>query len=385
MQTSYINDNLERQAHDLGYQNYQCMIYDHTIGQFRRSREERQKRKADKAKQKSGKFIQFNPNNNGSQKLPDALPDNAIDTIKGHTLDTIMKTKPVPIDWVWDGILARGTFNMLTSKPKAGKSYLLRQIAYEMISNGGKVIDRKVNPGKVVIFTHEDLIDKDIRPHFEKMNISNCKLDQLTIVDYPVLANPIMETWNFIRKHKFDLVIIDTLLRHAPVKDNNDYGCVTEYTGQWAKVAKDENCCILGTHHEKKSNEGDRTDAVMGSQAWFASLSSLIQMRRKDDVSIIETRQRRGESLERTAIKLEHDKFIVQGKAIDEILKMNMTIVMDLLTAFPGSVTQKEISEKTGIHPRMMVAALKELQKIGDIEICGGRGVKNDPFLYRKK
>src|ERR1019366_8578741 len=73
-----------------------------------------------------------------------------------------LKSAPEGIDWVWEGVVARGRITLLSAQAKAGKTTLLSLLIREM-GNGGSLLGCKVDRGNVVTVTEESQTDWSIR------------------------------------------------------------------------------------------------------------------------------------------------------------------------------------------------------------------------------
>jgi hypothetical protein len=74
--------------------------------------------------------------------------------------------KPVPVEWLWPGYLARGKFHVLGGQKGAGKSTLTFDL-FATITTGGKWPDGTQAPlGDVLIWSAEDDFEDTILPRF---------------------------------------------------------------------------------------------------------------------------------------------------------------------------------------------------------------------------
>jgi len=83
-------------------------------------------------------------------------------------------TTPSNADWLWHGLIARGSVTLFTSQWKAGKTTLLAGLMQQFAA-GGKFLDRPVKPARVLFVseesertdTHPGDRTRRIRPHLE--------------------------------------------------------------------------------------------------------------------------------------------------------------------------------------------------------------------------
>ena len=83
------------------------------------------------------------------------------------TLGELMEEPEVPIDWLLDGLLVRGTVSLLAAKPKTGKSVFARGLALA-VAQGRSFLGRTTNQGGVLYLCLEER-QQDVRRDFERM------------------------------------------------------------------------------------------------------------------------------------------------------------------------------------------------------------------------
>src|SRR5262245_33487499 len=70
--------------------------------------------------------------------------------------DEVLLQPEEPLDWIWDGFIARRNLTLLTSQWKAGKTTLLSVLLNARV-NGGQLAGLPVRAGKTLVVTEEPL------------------------------------------------------------------------------------------------------------------------------------------------------------------------------------------------------------------------------------
>lgn len=193
-----------------------------------------------------------------------------------------------PINWLWDGRIARGKVTIFAGEPGKGKSQLLLWLA-SMVSNGDCMpVDKNVFPkGKVAILSAEDDDDDTILPRLQALGaniaaifqfkssprIGNDGVLQDDMVrldrDFQLLDN------TFANNPGYVLLIIDPIT--AYIGDINDYrnSEVRALIKKLSSIGKKYNIAIiLNTHLAKPPGNGLTASAmnrVIGSIAYVAA------------------------------------------------------------------------------------------------------------------
>jgi hypothetical protein len=182
---------------------------------------------------------------------------------------TILSTEYPPIDWVVPDYLAPG-LTFLVGKPKVGKSWLALQLALAVLT-GGKMFDKDITPGRVLILALEDnerrLNDRmrkqgwQVMPGGVDFMMSDTFREQITALN----AGGGKRLLRFIEKSKYRLVIVDTFSR-AIQGDQLDAGEMTEAIGPLQQYALAKGVAlVIVDHMPKNSISSNPIDHVYGS------------------------------------------------------------------------------------------------------------------------
>jgi AAA domain len=166
-----------------------------------------------------------------------------------------------PVEWVVNDFFRRGSFNLITSLPKIGKSRFARQIA-SSIATGAPFLGEPTTPGEV-LFIHideprPDFILGEFRKHGVKDGVHLCwkafdRGDVVREIEDALNANPGITT-----------IILDTLASCVRVENFNSYEA-KESIKPLAELAERRNVCVIGLHHQNKSNSWDVQESCNGS------------------------------------------------------------------------------------------------------------------------
>ena len=67
----------------------------------------------------------------------------------------LRKVEPLPIPWIWEGVVSEKAITLLSAPEKIGKSTLL-SLLLDRRRAGGRLLGRTVYPGKTVVCSEEN-------------------------------------------------------------------------------------------------------------------------------------------------------------------------------------------------------------------------------------
>jgi hypothetical protein len=159
-----------------------------------------------------------------------------------------------------NGLIARGTITLLGAHPKAGKTTLLIHACREWVQQNLRVV----------------YLSEDSRAVWRERVKRFPELNTLILNAIP-RAHP--ENWaRAIRELKPDIVIVDTIRRFMPAKDENDSALVAAALAPFVDLTQHlPRTAIVLVHHTKKSlsSEGEITD-IAGSHAFTAEVDAIL-------------------------------------------------------------------------------------------------------------
>jgi DNA-binding transcriptional ArsR family regulator len=159
-----------------------------------------------------------------------------------------------------DGLIARGTLTLIGAHPKAGKTTLLIHACREWLQQGLRVV----------------YLSEDSRAIWRERVKRFPELSALILNTIP-RAHP--ENWaRAVREQEPDMVIVDTIRRFMPAKDENDSASVSLALTPFVDLQQElPRTAIVLVHHTKKSLSGDGeiTD-IAGSHAFTAEVDAIL-------------------------------------------------------------------------------------------------------------
>ncbi len=189
---------------------------------------------------------------------------------------------PEPVQWIWEGWLAKGKFHLLAGDAGEGKTTLAINMA-AIVSRGGTWPNgMRCNPAKVIIWSGEDHHSDGLVPKLRaaNANIENCHfIDNYELNGKIFSFNPasnipdLERTCNEIGN--VGLIIIDPIVS-AITGDANGNSEVRRDLQPIVDLAAKCGVAILGISHFKKGNtDGNLLHRVTGSIA-FGALARIV-------------------------------------------------------------------------------------------------------------
>jgi DNA-binding transcriptional ArsR family regulator len=280
-----------------------------------------------------------------------------------------------------DGLIARGTITLLGAHPKAGKTTLLIHACREWLQQNRRVV----------------YLSEDSRPVWRERVKRFPELSALILNAIP-RAHP--ENWaRAVRELEPDIVIVDTIRRFMPAKDENDSASVSLALAPFVDLQQElPRTAIVLVHHTKKSlsSDGEITD-IAGSHAFTAEVDAILllapvkEQKRQRVLTPIAGRLW-NLSPEPLVLELSEDasEYRVVGTA-EEVLpeshaQSTREKVLQAIRVL-GQATRNEIEEylrEIGekIPERTIKHALLGLYEDGKVE-REGKGTRAEPHVYR--
>lgn len=164
--------------------------------------------------------------------------------------------------WAVPDLICEG-LNILSGRPKSGKSYLVLQVA-GAVGLGGVVLGRRVARGKVLYLALED------NPRRLKKRMRQQLWDRGADVrfetSWPMADDGGTEALTAdLQSTDYSLAIIDTVGRFFGVKDVLEYGAMTDCFGRLQRLALATRTPLIGVAHHNKALTGDAVLDTLGS------------------------------------------------------------------------------------------------------------------------
>jgi hypothetical protein len=294
------------------------------------------------------------------------------------------------ITYTVPGYITQGV-TLLAGKPKAGKSWLVLNIA-EAVASGGMVLGEKVEQGDVLYLALEDSQRRlkrrldQILPHSEKPARLHLATEWSRLDKGGTEA---LEQWcDSVAKPR--LIIIDVLAKVRPQRGPNesfydwDYRAITPLK----KLADQRGIAIVVVHHLNKLQVDDPFDAVSGTTGLTAAPDSTLILVRGPQGTALYGRGRDIEEIE-TALSFDpvHGVWNALGNATDVRRTDERKVILRVIAEAarlpsegnregnrPGEdrlLSPREIADETGMKLQNVKVLLGKMVKAGEIKKIG--------------
>lgn len=306
---------------------------------------------------------------------------------KYYTLDEILKTSESEIDWIWKGFIGKGFITTLSSHPKMGKTTLLFHFLKAAKESGGFLGYPAKSSKKILILSEEN--KKMYAKRAKAFGLDGDNLLVMPSFDVCTLSwKGILEaTDKIIEKENVELLIIDTLGAFWRIPNENEAPVVQSSIDELKILVQRRDIGCLALHHLRKA-EGSHGTTMRGSTALMGAIDNSLEFQYGGTVTRrkITSHSRFEETppeiiVERTSEnvyvnlgtpasfeKAEVKKAFLEALT-DEYEKIEK--IMERLNTKPGASSLKAIASEVR----------KENPPIVDWQ---GKGVKRDPYQYRK-
>lgn len=302
---------------------------------------------------------------------------------------------PEPIDWVWEGVIAKGQVTLLTAMWKSGKTTLIGYLLRDIGRGSGLV---RVPLGiKVLVISEEN--EDHWRHRCQQLGLTS----DVHVILRPFAGKPTLKEWTDfvlntserVRQHGYGLVVFDTLASLWSVINENDASEVTAALLPINSIT-DLHTAVAILHHPRKSMGDDshgtgQTSRGSGALPSFADL--LVDMTRYDASDPKDCRRvlyTSGRSIDPGEIVLELGDagYTILGNKAETTREERMSILSAMMSQAGDGWKPEAFRENWPTKP---APSLRTLQgDLADGATSGrwrkvGDGKRNSPFLYRSK
>lgn len=301
--------------------------------------------------------------------------------------------------WLWQGYISRSGITLLSALWKAGKTTLLSYLIRAMDGRESTFLGLPVAPSRVLYITEE---------HQERWAERRDDLDLVDNIGFkcrPFRGRPSPAEWvAFVGQlveaavdNGFDLVILDTISKLWPVRDENDAGQVEDALRPlWA--LSDYGIATLLIHHDRKSG-GEQFTGSRGSGGLPAFVETIMEFRRdptagddtKDPKRLITGKGRYSETPDKLLIELTPAGYVAHGDPDDAAVRVTFSgqtwqaKVMAMIPATKPGISRDEIMDRLGkdggVRKEVLAEWLRTRFEDGEL-MQSGLGRKGDPFRY---
>jgi len=301
--------------------------------------------------------------------------------------------------WLWAGYISRGGITLLSALWKAGKTTLLSHLIRALDGRECTFLGQAVAPSRVLYVTeeHQELWAE----RRDDLDLT----DNTGFVCRPFRGKPSPEEWRaFVAKlieaavdNGFDLVVMDTISKLWPVKEENDAGQVEDALKPlWA--LSDHGIATLLIHHDRKSG-GEQFTGARGSGGLPAFVETIMEFRRhsddtKDPKRVINGKGRYRETPDKLLIELTDAGYVSHGDPDSADVRVKFSgqtwqqKAMGLIPSTPPGSTSEEVRKALGqsgdgVREEVVREWLNLRFEDGEL-MRTGKGVKGNPFRYHR-
>jgi len=307
---------------------------------------------------------------------PTAVPSSPVPNGLTLTpLGTLLSEPDERVEWVVEDRIRTGSVNMLSGKPKAGKSTLVRDLALQ-VAVGGQWLAWQCSKGQVWYLAFEDK-RSEVKRHFQSMGASaDTEVKFFFDQAYDAL---IAELRQLAATEKPALIIVDTLQRLVRAKDLNDYAEVTTRLTPLLTLARETNAAVLLVHHAGKG-ERSGIDASLGSTALTGSVDNVFHFARHERYRTFSSIQRIGPDVPETVVLLDEQTGRVSAghsRHDADVAEIQGGLTKALADA-TEPLTESQLCELVEGRTQLKRDALRRLPGVRRV----GEGKRGDPFRY---
>lgn len=300
---------------------------------------------------------------------------------------TELKDAP-PIDWLWDGYIARGRITEFLGLWKSGKTTLVAHLLKGM-AHGGEMAGKSVSKAKVLIISEED--SSEWKERKDEYGLG----EDIDLICIPFKTKPSRKEWEaftlYISKlaPSYDLIVIDTIANNWSVIDENSNSEVITAMmpiRAWAE----KGVGVLIIHHSRKG-DGQEGQASRGAGGLPAFVDIILEFRRYDPGREDDTRRtikgysRRKETPKEVVIELTDGRYVLLGNKSETKEANRLATLNSVLPTKPPGDTVGDIKKwwPNGLCPgeRTLRNDLETLYSKGKIKRTG-EGKKCNAYHY---
>lgn len=288
-------------------------------------------------------------------------------------------------NWLWYGCIRRGAATMISAHPKTGKTTLISHLL-RSFQDGGEFLGLTTQPARVLVLTEED--GPTIAERADIIGIG----DHVAWYVRPFTSRPTMVQWReWVARtvqdcidHRADLLIVDTLMRNMPLRDENN---ATEIDDALLPLWRlmESGIAIVVIHHLRKGAGGEGTGA-RGSSALMAWPEVTMELHRTNPDNIdccqrtLRSHSRFRQTPAELTIELGDDGYTVCASARDAEARGVQTTICTLLAGGEW-MTHHEISIAMGRSRATIESHLARMVDAGVLHRAG-TGNRGDIHQY---
>jgi hypothetical protein len=233
------------------------------------------------------------------------------------------------IDWLIDGIAARGIVSLLAGPMKGGKTTLLEN-ALRLVGGSDEFLGRwTVAPHRALLLTEEGAVTI-------RLNMAHLDVDVVSRRDKVPSTWTLQQTvdaclW-WLESNPGGLVIVDTYDKWADVRDENDNAANVAAIRAFYAIVEAGGGVLL-VHHSRKGG-GEYGEGIRGAGAILGAVDHAVELKHISPGSDRRRLEMHGRVLEDTRRLLDFDRATMTYRVVDEDEEENASLLM-LLEGIP--------------------------------------------------
>ncbi len=290
------------------------------------------------------------------------------------TPDQLNALETKPLDFLVDGLLARGHLAMLGGRAKSGKSWLLAQLAHALDS-GRPFLGRATQPARVLYLALEDKADR-LKQRAQALDWTfNQTCGRFQIAPLNGAYGALGPGLEYIERQAsgFDAILIDTLIAalggNISENDNTAMGAIAN---ELSDIAHGLNCAILVVHHVGKGMSDDVFNLLRGASALRGAydVGLLLDRKQGEREAVLHVEARDFEAQALTLRQKEGGNgwdVVGEGREITRIRAGRR--VIEALADFENGASMEELAEVLGIQKPAIFKQLKRAERDGHVRV----------------
>lgn len=313
---------------------------------------------------------------------------------KFTSLKDIYKTEFPKEEWIVEKLIPQGGLTCIGGLPASMKSYFTNYIA-SCIAQGIPVLDKFPTVKSSILFVDKENRLSQIKHRFHALGVEPS--DNIYFLEgNPMLDNPVdlSAICAFIKDHKINLVIIDTLVRSHSQEENN----ATQMNKVFLALKEITllKAGVVFIHHFNKRGSGmgsttDIRELLRGSGDILAMVDSYIALKTIPPFLQLEQGKSRSDELINTILiepifTKKTTKFVFTREVEDETRLKRIVVEDEILAILENnSATRKLIHNKLDqyVSPRTIDEALNQLRTRGEVT-CYTNGTHEKIYAHVK-
>jgi hypothetical protein len=291
-----------------------------------------------------------------------------------------------PIDYLVEGILKEGTFNLASGEAKSGKSTLVRHLA-SCVTKGEPFLGKPTKQGRVLFACPDETDSTELARAFDTLGVKDGLLISPNPVDKSRFSADLGE-W-LVKLPDTKLVVLDTLAKTVEFEDLNSYEKVVRDFSPIQDLARETGVTILALHHTNKGNGNSIAASIMGSGGIASLAATILEVSNSNGRRYLRSLQRYGTEIERAELYLDKETGVLSlGRTASEVREAGRVTRADELET---KIIRYIASTKNATRKDVRVAVKTNTQKVNRVldslterklVVCTGTGKNSDPHTF---